>query len=291
MRQWPVARVLTILLVLSGCSEPKAPIPVQPDNYLAIARGKIAVEGGLIEISIPPDERFDAVTVTPGAKVTKGTVLGTLDSRGANLALAEARAEYHQAVVQVAGLEQRLAGAELLAKRTRQAAQAGAIEEQQADDAELAVSQLKSEIATAKTGIELVTVRQHQAELALELRTIKAPVDGEVIKVSAQQGARLGESAAFVLLSAKPLQVQAEVNESFVGRLKEGVKAAVTLESTPDAMPLNAHVVRIGRVVESGAGSETQPAGRVVEVILDFDQPQSAGSLLVGQNVMVKFHE
>ena len=287
MRQYVILSAC-LLLVVAGCSEPQSPAPVQADNYLAIARGKVVVEGGLVEITIPADERFDAVMGKIGAKVAKGAVLGTLDSRQASLAVAEAKAEYRQTAAQIAALEQRVTAAAQLAQRTRGAAQAGAVEQQQADEAEQAVSLLKSEIATAKTSLELVAIRQQQAELALEQRVVKAPMEGELIKVSAQQGARLGESAAFVLLPARPLQVRAEVNEGFVSRLQVGVKAAVSLESAPEAPALAAHVVRVGRLVETGNAGEAQTTGRVVEVMLDFEQSQS---VLVGQNVMVKFHE
>ncbi|HTR00484.1 MAG TPA: HlyD family efflux transporter periplasmic adaptor subunit [Candidatus Acidoferrum sp.] len=245
----------------------------------------------MIDISILTDEKFDDIKKQPGDKVTKGEILGSLDSRRAALDLAQAKAEARQAEAQVAALKRRMVSAQQSADRTREAANAGAVEQQQADEAEQALSQLRAELAAATAGLDLVAIHRQQAELELAQRTVRAPADGELIKVYAQQGARVGgnnNSVAFVLLPAKPMQVRAEVNEGFIGRLHTGAKASISLESAPEAKPLAAHVVRLGKLVESSAGSDAQPAGRIVEAILEFDQPQN---VLVGQNVMVRFYE
>jgi hypothetical protein len=84
------------------------------------------------------------------------------------------------------------------------------------------------------------------------------------------------------------LIIRAEINESFIGQIKLGAKASVLFEATPQNAQIEAHVVYIGSLLEAGHwGDEQQQTSRVVECILEFEQPQH---YLVGQNVMVKFH-
>lgn len=286
-------RVHSLLLLavlgsaLAACSDAPSAGPIAKSDYAAIARGKIVVEGGLVEIAAPAQAMISDVNVVVGSKVEKGALLAKVDNKQATLNLSLAKAEAAQAQAQLTALQSRLPAAEQLAKRVREAADAGAVELQQALDAEGAVVQLKSELGIARSALEVVAVHQQQQQQALEQLAIKAPVAGEVLKVQLQAGTLAG-GTAFVLLPDRPLQVRAEVNESFLAALHEGSKADVTLAATPNLPAMQATLVRIGKLLESPQDAGEQVSGRVVEAILAFDQPQP---VLVGQNVMVKFHE
>ena len=65
-----------------------------------------------------------------------------------------------------------------------------------------------------------------------------------------QPGASISPSAGpvFVLLPDSPRIVRAELNESFVGVVHEGMAAEVDDDSGSGLAPLKAHVLRIGNV-------------------------------------------
>ena len=62
---------------------------------------------------------------------------------------------------------------------------------------------------------------------------IVAPIDGEVIVKSVQPGQTVTTSDAIVVLSDR-LIVQAQVDETDIGKVKEGQKAVVSLDAYPD---------------------------------------------------------
>ena len=283
----------TLLLLGSGlfaCSDAHTNIPKTGAPYLAIARGKIDVDGGIVNIIAPQDIIFSEVNVAVGRQVKAGDLLGKLASAQATLNLELTDAEVRHSQDELAALKSRLNAAESLNRRWHLAASAGAAEQQQADDASQALAQLRSEITAAKSLETIARIKQQQAQLELTQQSLRAPVDAEVVKVYAQPGISLGanHSAAFTLLPNKPLLVRAEINEMFVAQIQPGTKAAIVLESSAQSAPLAAHVVRLGKLLEPSHWGEDLQPGRAVECILAFEQPQH---LLVGQNLMVKFYE
>jgi multidrug resistance efflux pump len=101
-------------------------------------------------------------------------------------------------------------------------------------------------------------------------------------------------SPVAVLLPKRPLIVRAEVNESFVTAIREGMKAQVTVDADGSAARQEfpaATVLRISPVYGTARLQDDAQRGpvRVVECVLAFDQPPA--NVKVGQNVRVSFHE
>jgi multidrug resistance efflux pump len=288
-------RLLAILLSalslagLTACSDSRAPTIKNESTYSAIARGKIDVEGGLLNIEVPEATVFAEIAVKPGAAVKAGDVMARLNADQEGLALELATAEMAHAQLDLDALNMRVKSSGLLAERWQSAAKEGAAEQLQADEAQQNLQQLHAEIASAKSTLELANIKRKQAQHALALRTMHAPQDAVVVKVSAQAGGSANSSApAFVLLPNKPLIIRAEINESYISQIHEGAKASVSFEAAPQNAQIEAHVVYVGSLLEAGHwGEEQQQTSRVVECILEMDQAQH---YLVGQNVMVKFH-
>ena len=93
--------------------------------WLAMARGQVDVEGGLVAIAASRDGRLDTVRVEDGDTVKQGDVLATLDARQARITLSIAQAGLAQARAQVDVLKAKLAPATQLAQRAGEAAAAG----------------------------------------------------------------------------------------------------------------------------------------------------------------------
>ena len=97
-----------------------------------------------------------------------------------------------------------------------------------------------------------------------------------------------------MLLPKRPFIVRAEVNESFVTAIREGMKALVTVDADGSAARQEfpaATVLRISPVYGAAKLQDDAQRGpvRVVECVLAFDQPPA--NVKVGQNVRVSFHE
>ncbi len=277
-------------------------------EYAAIARGKVEIEGGLLEISAPENGIFSQINVKLGDHIQQGQILAQLDPRSAALDVAEAKAALAQAKAQLNMQTLRLPAAERLASRWQKAAALGAAQQQQADDATQAAAQIQAENAIAAAQVQVEQQKVATAEYALEKRTIRAPQSGEIVKVWVQQGstATADQHIAFTVLPQRPLVVRAEVNESFISHIKMGMKASLSAEGSAAQLPIAAHVIQISKVYETASlgNDPTLQNGRVVACILALDTPPKSMSpaapkqqqtetppLLVGQNLLVKFYD
>lgn len=278
--------------MLTACSEgkPEKAAAAAPGPYLAMARGQVDVEGGLIRIAAARDGRLEEVRVEDGDVVEQGAVLALLDQRQAKIAVGAAEARLAQAAAQVGVLKAKLPQAQQQARRIGEAAVAGAATGQSADDATTTLAVLKAEIAAADAVIKLAQQQVEEARVELDARTIKAPVAGRIVRRSVHVGDAVSAQAAtelFQLLPERPRIVRAELNEAYVDLVKPGMQAEVVRDSDQgQAVP--ARVLRIGEVFGPSrlADDPVERAGaHDVECVLQLD----GGEFRVGQRVLVRF--
>lgn len=291
---FPLIFVASIALALSACSHSGtdknavAQVPASP--YVAIARGQVDVEGGLIRIAAPRDGVISQLHGAPGTTVKAGDVLAVLDPKQAELGVGIATAELDQAKAHSAALRVKVADLKQRADRAAQAAQAGAAPVQSADDARLALNDLNAEIAEAEAATEAAQQRLQLARHEVEVRTLRAPVSGRVVTRNAHlSGMVSAQSAAplFTLLPDAPRIVRAELNETFVAKITPGMHAEIVTDVTGDKVH-SATVLRVGDVFgPSTLVEDPQEASdaRDVECILKLD----SDVLRVGQRVQVRF--
>ena len=280
-------------LLLCACSrtpEPTASVAVA-SPYVAVARGRIDVQGGLLALSMPREGILARVAVHEGDHVKQGQLLAQLDTRPATLAVDAAQAGLEQAQAQTRLLAVKLTAAKQRAERLRAAVKAGAGDGQSADDAREAVAQLDAEQQGARATLDMARQKLDEARYELKQRSLLAPFDADVVKVTAQAGASVSPTAGplITLLSSKPRIVRAELNESFVGMIKPGMHAEVSANSGNPDEHWGAHVLRIGQVYTPamlGDDPQVRANARTVECVLAFDQPQN---LRIGQRVTVRF--
>lgn len=281
--------------LLAGCAQDDAPAATNTNAsaYTAVARGRIDIEGGLLKLTMPAEGVMAQVDVHEGEQVHKGQLLAQLDLQPAKLALDAALAEQQQASAQIGALQQRAKSAQLRASRLEQAAKAGAGDVQSADDAREAAQQADVALNTARAAAALATQKVAGARYQLELRSLRAPVNGQIVQRLVQPGASVSPAAGpiFVLLPDSPRIVRAELNESFVGVVHDGMPAEVDDDSGSGMAPLKAHVLRIGNVFGASTledDPQVRANTRSVECVLTLDQPPAA-PLRIGQRVLVKF--
>lgn len=283
--------------LLVGCSHDDSGKPnaqaAPAASYVAVARGRIDIEGGLLKLSMPRDGVVANIKVREGDHVHKGQVLAVLDTKPAQLAVSAAEAELKQSKAQGNLLEARLKAAQQRATRLQAAAAAGAGDGQSADDARDAATQLQGELDNARAAEAMGEQKLEAARYELAQRSLVAPVDAQIVERNIQPGAAVSPQggAAFVLLPEGARLVRAELNESFVSAVHEGMQAQVIDDSGSGVPPLRAHVQRIGAVFGPSALEEDpliRANTRTVECVLAFDEPPPP-SLRIGQRVIVQF--
>ncbi len=260
----------------------------------AVARGRIEVQGGLVELSPLQEGLVDSVAVQEGQHVKRGQVLLRLSPTASQAEVGVAQAELQLAEARTNARAQQLPALRRTAERLAEASAAGAAEPQRAEEAAQAVRSAESDVAIARAEADvarqrLALLRSQQGRLELH-----APDDGIVVRVATQAGQRLpgsGGHAAITLLPHRPLQVRAEVNESYAAAVKVGMQATVTTDgdATPVTLP-PARVVRMSPVLGAARLLDDAQRGpvRVVECILEFER--APADTRPGQTVRVTFH-
>ena len=285
--------VLLCPALLSGCSKPAlADVPAaMHSDAVAVARGRVDVEGGLLAISAGRDGTAITVKACDGDRVKLGDVLVQLDARQADLVVVAAQAELDQSRAQAHVLAVRLPSLEQQSKRLTAAAGDGVATGQSADDARNAVVVLQAELAAAQSGIGIASQHLAAAQFERDQTSIRAPLAGRIVARNVQIGERIATQSGkelFRVLPDRPLIVRAELGEAFVDAVRPGMHAEVIADANP-AMSLSAHVLRIGQVFGAAGRSDDpqqSPDARVVECVLALD----SGSLRIGQQVLVRIH-
>ena len=259
--------------------------------YTAVARGKVDVEGGVIEVAARVGGTFNEVLAEEGDFVKKGQVLARQEDDEERIALrsAEASLESARANLDRIQLDYDIAKREYDRLKPLGAMDAVAAQEldraaDQMRQAEINIRLQKASIAESENNLESVKFR-------LEQRTIRAPVAGRIVEAKVRPGvgaSTLQVTSAFTLMPDAQRIVRADLDESFVDQVKVGQSVVIS----PDARPEETYagkVMRIGEIFgrssANGGGENQQTSDNVIEVVI------AAGDLplLIGQPVLARF--
>ena len=286
--------IIAMTTLLGACGKSAAdhpPAPTAAQAFVAIARGKVDVEGGIVHIAASRDGVVASLHGAVGDAVKAGDVLVTLDAAQAQIGVDMAKAELAQVEAQRALLRAKLPGMKQRAARVSEASKAGAATGQAADDASQALAELNAEITVADAGVEADRQKIKQAEYEMQVRSLRAPAAGRIVARNVHVGDTVSTQGAQVLIELLPdgpRIVRAELNEGFVGKVKPGMSAQVYSEADSSRTWL-ARVVRVGEVFgRSKLNEEGQESidARDVECILDLPEDTD---FRVGQRVQVRF--
>ena len=285
--------VCAVLGVLGACSRngaETAATPATAQAYVAMARGQVDVQGGLIRIAAPRDGTIAQLHGEPGSEVKAGDVLAQLDPKQAELSAGIAQAQLDQATARAAALRTQAAGLKPRADRAAEAARAGAATQQSADDAQQALAETNAQLGEADAAVEGARRHLKQARHEVAVLAIRAPVAGRIVSrnahladvVSTQSG-----TALFTLLPDAPRIVRAELNEAFADKVSVGMRAeVVTEDGAGKSYP--ATVARIGDIFgPSTLVEDPQEASDTRDVICILKL--ESNDLRVGQRVQVRF--
>ena len=287
------ACVAALLASLAACSqpEPKPSAAASAAQPIAIAKGKIDVEGGVIRLAAQREGLIQDVFAEEGDRVRKGQVLAQIDTRQANLAVAQARADLSEARARLMTATARSSAADREARRLGGLGQIDAVAGQDADKAADEAQVQRGELAAARAGVEVAEQKLRTQAFEIEARQVRAPLDGRIVRRSAKPGdgaSTLNVTELFLLAPDTARIVRAELDEQFVGDVKPGQRADILLEYD-EKQVFRGRVLRLGEVFGSRKLANDDPNERqdtrVVEMVVAVEGDQT---LRIGQRVLVR---
>lgn len=269
-------------------SQPKK----QTDSpYSAFARGKIDVDGSIVKLSASKDGVLKELLVDEGEKVKKGQILCKLDNLKEKLNWEYCKAEAELAKRKIDPLKITLEAARREQKRSANLIRQEAISRQKWDETNDLVGRLESEIKVAEAEALVADARQKQAEYDMELKNIRAPADGRILRCDARPGygiSTLNVTVLFLFVPDAPFIVRAEVEEKFIQMIKPGTKVDIVPDSD-ETKVYAGKVIKMGTYLGPKRLSFDDPTEksdvRTVECIITIYEKD----LVLGQRVLVKF--
>jgi HlyD family secretion protein len=316
---WPAFPFLLLLAVsIGGCSKHEAAERPRdrPAPSAVTALGRVTPGRAVISIAAEPGSRILSLEVADGQKVKAGDVLAKLESYtlrtaerdAAKVALAEARERletetaYGQTLIEqnrraVRVLEIAVEHERKQLKRFETLRLVKVVEEQRIDDQKFLVDTRESELAKAQAELaaaeaalartrSTIAVRSAEAQLVaaeaqLELTIIRAPIDGEILKVLTYPGERIGNDPILKMGNTADMHVIAEVHETDVGFVRVGQRVTVTSEALNQ--PVQGTVEEIGALIYKNDVLNLDPRAdkdtRIVEVRVKLDNSEPVSRL------------
>jgi HlyD family secretion protein len=136
------------------------------------------------------------------------------------------------------------------------------------------------DINKAQANLDKAIASLQQAEQDLQLTYIKAPINGQILKINARPGEMVKQDDGVLQMGQTDrMMVVAEVYESDISKVKIGQKAIVTSESGSFTKKLKGKVSHVGLKIGKNDVLNTDPAAdtdtRVVEVKILLDPADS----------------
>src|SRR5256714_1385173 len=187
--------------------------------------------------------RVEQIYAEEGLRVKTGQVLATLDCSQPMAALTSARTDRDATAAALADLEVQYGNAQRELKRAESLRSAGVNSEQALDTARTTAESLRSKIALTREQTRAAEARIGVSQQDVENCTVRAPFDGIVVSKDAQKGEIVSPMSAgggftrtgiATLVDMKSLEIEVDVNESYIARVKESQRVIATLDAYPD---------------------------------------------------------
>ena len=187
--------------------------------------------------------RVNEIYAEEGMRVEAGQILARLDDSDAKVRLTAAIADRDATAAALGDLQVNLVNAERELKRNEELFQRRLIAEQQIDTARLAVDSFKARIVLARQQIGAADARIKMAEQDIDNCIVRAPFAGVVVSKDAQRGEMVSPISAgggftrtgiATLVDMTSLEIEVDVNESYIARVRDGQPVTAILDAYPD---------------------------------------------------------
>ena len=251
--------LLAVILVLAGgaawwlFSRSPAAISVQTASALPAATAPTSASvldaSGYVvarrqaTVSAKVTGKVREVLIEEGMRVEDGQVLATLDSTQADAQLAMSQAQLDSARSQLLEIEANLRQAQADLKRQQEIFDRKLGTAAQLDAARAAAESLSARLASQRRQIRVAQEGLAMSQVSVDDTVIRAPFAGVIIAKAAQPGEMISPISAGggftrtgigTIVDMDSLEIEVDVNESFIGRVQAKMPIEATLNAYPD---------------------------------------------------------
>jgi len=228
--------------VLVETDVPRRPPSVAAANSVLDASGYVVARRQATVSSEVTGKVVD-VLVEEGMRVEKDQVVATLDDTTQQAQLSLALAQVGSARATLDEIEAQLRIARLERDRLRDLARRNLTSTSSVDTAEATFDQIAAQLGTGRENVVVAQRNVALAEDALSNMTIKAPFAGMVVSKNAQPGEMISPVSAgggftrtgiCTIIDTDSLEIEVDVNEAYIQRVKAGQPVSATLDAYPD---------------------------------------------------------
>jgi RND family efflux transporter MFP subunit len=187
--------------------------------------------------------RVNEIFAEEGMRVEPGQILARLDDSDARARLIAAQADRDATAATLADLRVNLANAERDRQRMEELWKDGGVSEQTLDQARTAADSLRARITLAEEQVRAAEARIQVAQQDLDNTIVRSPFAGIVVSKDAQRGEMVSPISAgggftrtgiATIVDMNSLEIEVDVNESYIARVKTGQAVTAVLDAYPD---------------------------------------------------------
>jgi RND family efflux transporter MFP subunit len=186
--------------------------------------------------------RLEWLGVMEGSRVRKDEVIARLENRDVTAQREQAAANVKVAQANLEQVRAEFREAEANLKRSRDLAGKQYISESALDTAVARFDKARAGVQSGEASLAVARANLQAAEVALDQTLIRAPFDGVVLTKSANVGDNITpfsqaadtKGAVVTIADMDTLEVEADVAESSLGKVKVGQPCEIQLDAVPD---------------------------------------------------------
>jgi RND family efflux transporter MFP subunit len=201
--------------------------------------------------------RLEWLGVAEGSTVKAGEVIARLDNRDvvAQAQSAQAAVRAARASLESARAEERDASSQL--KRNQNLVAQGFVSQASLDSVKMRAERAVAGVANAQAAISVAEANAQNAQVAVDYTLIRAPFDGVIVSKAANVGDMVtpfssavdSKGAVVNMVDMSTLEVEADVSEGSLAKVRVGQPCEITLDALPDAR-FRGHVSRMVPTVD-----------------------------------------
>jgi RND family efflux transporter MFP subunit len=208
-------------------------------------------------ISSKATGRLEWLGVAEGSRVKAGDIIARIDDRDVVAQAQSAEAAVRAARASVTQSEVERGNAQVEFRRNDELVQKGFISRSALDTAKARLDRAEAGVASARANLNVALANARNAQVAVDYTQIRAPFDGVILSKSANVGdlvtpfsnATDSKGAVVSMADMGTLEVEADVSESSLAKVRLGQPAEIVLDALPDTR-FRGHIDRMVPTVD-----------------------------------------
>lgn len=256
--RWPLIAALMVVAIVGAAAFAllrSEPVPVRTALAEAVDAGDAPTAASVLDASGYVTARRMAtvsskitgkvleVLIEEGQAVKAGEVLARLEPTDADAQRALSAAQLQAARSEIVRAQAQLALAEKTLARNRDLAARQLVSRQLLDQSQAERDALAAQVQSARSNANVAEQALSLSDIGVDNTVVRAPFDGVVTVKAAQPGEIISPMSAGggftrtgigTIVDMASLEIQVDVNESYIGRVKPGQKVEAVLNAYPD---------------------------------------------------------